>query len=342
MSEIKITDLVPQETIKQIQDLSTEMKNLLDSYTKTATELAKGVEINVKMVGDVDKLEKLLVEKSKEAAATTQKLNTVIAEQGQVIANTTPVIQRQLMEQEKVNKTQREAYTEHDKVKKLLDHFHDTYEQQARSLVKIKTELDENKKAQKDNEKALAAGRMSMEQFTARQAELIAQSRALSQEKKTLTSIMTAEEKAAQSGSGSYVQMSQQLELLKKAYKDLSEEGRNADFGKELEASIQNLDAHLKDISADMGEFQRNVGNYAIAGQQGVVSTNSVIAAMNQEAKTTQDLVDQTKILQDAKLLLNKNDADYENTLAQLNAKIEENKQKLLDVSDIMGKEADR
>lgn len=340
MSEIKITDLVPDGTIKQIQNLNTEISGLLDTYTKTATELAKGVEINVKVVGDIDKLEKLLVEKSKEAAATTQKLNSAIAEQGQVIANTTNTISRQLMEQEKVNKTQREAYTEHDKVKKLLDHFHDTYEQQARSLVKINTELAENKKAQKDNEKELSAGRMSMEKFTAKQAELIAQSRTLSQEKKTLTSIMTAEEKAAQTQEGSYVQLSQQLELLKKAYKDLSEEGRNADFGKELEASIQNLDAHLKDISADMGEFQRNVGNYAIAGQQGVVATDSVIAAMNQEAKTTQDLIDQTKILQEAKLLLNKDDANYENTLAQLNAKIEENKQKLLDVSDIMGKQA--
>lgn len=340
MSEIKITDLVPEETIKQIQSLNTEISGLLDTYTKTATELAKGVEINVKVVGDIDKLEKLLVEKSKEAAATTQKLNSAIAEQGQVIANTTNTISRQLMEQEKVNKTQREAYTEHDKVKQLLDHFHDTYEQQARSLVKINTELAENKKAQKDNEKALADGRVSMEQFTAKQAALIAQSRMLSQEKKTLTSIMTAEEKAAQAGGGSYVQMSQQLELLKKAYKDLSEEGRNAAFGKELEASIQNLDAHLKDMGADMGEFQRNVGNYAIAGQQGVVSTNSVIAAMNQEAKTTQDLVDQTKILEEAKTMLSKKDENYQSTLNALNAKIEENKRKLTDVSDILGKEA--
>lgn len=343
MSEIKITDLVPEETIKQIQNLNTEMKNLLDSYTKTATELAKGVEINVKMVGDVDKLEKLLVEKSKEAAATTQKLNGVIAEQGQVIANTTNTISRQLMEQEKVNKTQRDAYTEHDKVKKLLDHFHDTYEQQARSLVKIKTELDENKKAQKDNEKALAAGRISMEQFTARQAELIAQSRALSQEKKTLTSIMTAEEKATQAGGGSYVQMSQQLELLKKAYKDLSEEGRNSDFGKELEASIQNLDAHLKDMGADMGEFQRNVGNYAIAGQQmslviqdNVVSMESLNAIMGVHAVTIQDCIEQNKALEAAKMNLDPTDKNYASTLDSLNAKIAENSARITDVDAIM------
>ncbi|MBO5029809.1 MAG: hypothetical protein J6C59_09410 [Muribaculaceae bacterium] len=343
MSEIKITDLVPQETITKVQELNTEIKSLLSSYTKTATELAKGVEINVKMVGDVDKLEKLLVEKSKEAAATTQKLNGVIADQGQVIANTTNTISRQLMEQEKVNKTQREAYTEHDKVKKLLDHFHDTYEQQARSLVKINTELAENKKAQKDNEKELAAGRMSMERFTTKQAELIAQSRALSQEKKTLTSIMTSEEKATQAGGGSYVQMSQQLELLKKAYKDLSEEGRNSDFGKELEASIQNLDAHLKDMGADMGEFQRNVGNYAIAGQQmslviqdNVVSMESLNAIMGLHAVTIQDCIEQNKALEAAKMNLDPTDKNYASTLDSLNAKIAENSARITDVDAIM------
>lgn len=340
MSETKITDLVPQETIDKIKELNTEIQTLLNTYTTTAKELAKGVDVNVKVVGDIDKLEKLLVDKTKEATVATERLNAAISEQSQVVANTTNTISRQLMEQERVNKTQREAYTEHEKVKKLLDQYHDTYEEQAKSLVKINRELEQNKKAQKDNEKALSMGRVSMTQFTAKQAELIAQHRSLTQEKRTLTQIMTAEEKAAQSQEGSYVHMSQQLELLKKAYKDLSDEGRNSDFGKELEASIQNLDAHLKDVAADMGEFQRNVGNYAIAGQQGVVATESVIAAMNQEARTTQDLIDQTKILEEAKLMLNKEDANYQSTLDSLNAKIEENKRKLTDVSDILGREA--
>lgn len=340
MSETKITDLVPQETIDKIKELDAEIKALLTTYTNTAKELAKGLDVNVRVIGDIDKLEKLLVDKTKEAAIATERLNSVMAEQGQVVASTTNTISRQLMEQERVNKTQREAYTEHDRVKKLLDQYHDTYENQLRSLVKINNELENNKKAQKDNEKALSMGRVSMSQFTAKQADLIAQHRALTQEKRRLNQIMTAEEKANQSVEGSYVHMSQQLELLKKAYKDLSEEGRNADFGKELEVSIQNLDAHLKDVAADMGEFQRNVGNYAIAGQRGVVATDSVVAAMNQEARTTQDLIDQTKILEEAKLMLNKEDANYQSTLDSLNSKIEENKRHLTDVSDILNKDA--
>ena len=340
MSETKITDLVPQETIDKIKELNTEIQTLLTTYTTTAKELAKGVDVNVRVVGDIDKLEKLLVEKTKEATVATTRLNAAMTEQSQVVANTTNTISRQLMVQERVNKTQREAYTEHEKVKKLLDQYHDTYENQLQSLAKLTRELEQNKKAQKDNEKALSMGKVSMKQYAVRQAELIGQHRALIQEKRTLSQIMTAEEKAMQSDETSYVHMSQQLELLRKAYSSLSEEGRSFDFGKELEASIQNLDAHLKDVAADMGEFQRNVGNYAIAGQQGVVATESVIAAISQEARTMQDLADQTKILEEAKLMLNKKDADYQSTLDSINAKLEENKRKLSDVSDILGKEA--
>lgn len=340
MADIKITDLVDPDEIRKLKELDAELMTVLDTYTKVAKDLAQGLEINIKVAGDIERLEKLLVDKGKEAAEAQQNLTNVMRQQGEAIANTTNTISRQLMEQERVNKTTRAAYTEQERVKKLLDQYHDTYEGQLQSLVKINRELEQNKKAQKDNEKALSMGRVSMSQFTAKQTELIAQHRALTQEKRTLTQLMTAEEKAAQSQEGSYVQMSQQLELLKKAYKDLSDEGRNSDFGKELESAIQNLDAHLKDVAADMGEFQRNVGNYAIAGQQGVVATESVIAAMNQEARTTQDLIDQTKILEEAKLMLNKEDANYQSTLAALNAKIDENKRKLSDVSDIMQKEA--
>lgn len=262
---IKITDLVDQNEIDKLHQLDAELNKLLDTYTNVAKSIAKGLEINVSVVGDLDKLEKALVDKGKEAIAVQQQLTQVVDEKNKVIANTTNTISRQLMEQERVNKSQREAYTENDKVKQLLDKFHDTYENQAESLARITKRLEENKKAQQENEKALSTGQISMARYQARQADLIIQQRDLAQQKKSLNQLMTAEEKAAQTAEGSYAHMSQQLELLKKAYKGLGEEGRNSDYGKELEETIQNLDAHLKDMAADMGEFQRNVGNYAVA-----------------------------------------------------------------------------
>lgn len=338
MSETKITDLVPQETIDKIKELNTELQSLLGTYTSVAKDLAKGVDVPIKVVGDIDKLEKLLAEKTREAAEATERLNAVLAEQRQVIGNTTNVISRHLMEQERVNKTTRDAYTEHGRVKKLLEQFHDTYENQLQSLVKIDNELAKNKEAQKANAKALKEGKMSLEDYSNAQMQLMAESRRLRQEKSLLNQLMTAEEKANMSVEDSYAHMSQQLELLKKAYKQLSEENRASEYGQELENTIQNLDAHLKDLAADMGEFQRNVGNYAIAGQNGVVSTESLMTALNQEAITIQDLVDQNKILEEAKSRLNTADENYADTVEMINGKIAENRSKLMDVSDIMGK----
>lgn len=340
MADHKITDFVDQSAIDGLARLKAEMLSAKDTYIQVANELGKGLKVSVDGLDQLEKLTKDVADLQKQAADATQKHTTAIAELGKIVANTTNTISRQLMEQERVNKTQREAYTEQERVKRLLEQYHDTYENQIETLVKYNRQLEKNKKAQKENEKALSMGRVSGAQYAATQAELIAQHRSLTQAKRTLTQLMAAEEKAAQSQEGSYVHMSQQLELLKKAYKDLSEEGRTSDFGKELEEAIQNLDAHLKDTAADMGEFQRNVGNYAIAGRDGVVTIESLNAAIAQQAITQKDLVDQTKILEDARTMLNTGDAEYQSTLDNLNAKLEENKRRLTDVSDIMGKDA--
>ena len=262
---VKITDLVDPEAIKSIKELDNELHSILDTYTKVAKDLAQGLEVNIKVAGDIDKLEKFLTDKGKEAVNAQKQLTDVMQRQSQVIADTTNTISRQLMEQEKVNKTTRAAYTEQERVKKLLEQYHDTYENQIQSLVRINQQLEENKKQQKENEKALKNGMMSASQYAKAQADLMASSRDLTQQKRSLNSIMTAEEKANQAVEGSYAQLSQQLELLKKAYKEMGDESKASDFGKEMEEAIQNLDAHLKDMAADMGEFQRNVGNYAIA-----------------------------------------------------------------------------
>ena len=262
---VKITDLIDPNEIDKLKQLDAELANVLTRYTDVAKSLAKGLEINVSVAGDIDKLESMLIQKGKEATTVQQQLTRVVEEQNKIVANTTNTLSRHLMEQERVNKTQREAYTEHDKVKRLLDQYHDTYDGQLQRLAQLKVQLDANKKEQKELEKALSAGKITTEQYAAKQAELIGRHRELTQEKRTLNQVMTAEEKMSQMQEGSYAHMSQQLELLKKAYKDLNEESRNTDYGKELEATIQNLDAHLKDMAADMGEHQRNVGNYAIA-----------------------------------------------------------------------------
>ena len=263
---VKITDLVDQEAIDRLHELDSELAKVLDTYKKVAQDLAKGLNINVSCIGDIDKLEQILAVKGKEAAQVQQQLTSVIGEQQKVIANTTNTISRQLMEQEKVNKTQRDAYTEYERVKNLLAQVNGTYENNVKSLLRVNEAIAANKKQQDDLKKQLEYGRIGAEQYNEALLQLTIKERELKQEKSSLTTLLKNEERENQAVIGSYNQMSQQLELLKKAYKSMTQEEKQSPLGKEMESAIQNLDAHLKDLAADMGEFQRNVGNYAVAG----------------------------------------------------------------------------
>ncbi len=338
MADHKITDFVDQSAIDGLARLKTEMNEVKAVYIAVATELVRGLKVPVDGMEQLERLTRDVADLQRQAADAAQRHNTALAEQGRVVANTTNTISRQLMEQERVNKTQREAYTEYDRVKKLLEHFHDTYEGQLQSLAKIDAELSKNKEAQKANAKALKEGKMSLEDYGKAQLDLIAESRRLRQEKSMLNQIMTAEEKANLSVEDSYAHMSQQLELLKKAYKQLSEEGRTSEYGQELEQTIQNLDAHLKDMAADQGEFQRNVGNYAIACQNGVASTEDLNRVLQLNAATIDGCIEQNKSLEKAKNQLDQSDENYAETLDKINAKIEENRARIMDVSDVMEK----
>ena len=263
---VKITDLVDQEAIDRLRELDSELAKVLETYKRVAQDIAKGLNINVSCIGDIDKLEQILAVKGKEAAQVQQQLTNVIGEQQKVIANTTNTISRQLMEQEKVNKTQRDAYTETEKVKNLLAQVNGTYENNVKSLLRVNEAIAKNKKQQDDLKKQLEYGRISMDQYNEALLRLTIKERELKQEKSSLTTLLKNEERENQAVAGSYNQLSQQLELLKKAYKSMTQEEKQSPLGKEMEGAIQNLDAHLKDLAADMGEFQRNTGNYAIAG----------------------------------------------------------------------------
>lgn len=336
----KITDLVDPSAIEQLKTLDRELRNALETYLEVARSMARGLNIDVCGIADLERLEALLAEKSREAAEAQRKLSEVMAQQQTVIANTTNTIARELAARENVNRATREEYTGYDKVRQILERVNDTYSQQSARMVELKDKINANKNAQTENDKAYKDGSISLQEYNKKRVELLENERALAQEKRELNKIMTIEEKANMSLETSYANMSQRLEMLKNAYKQMAAEQRASAEGRELQAAIQELDLHMKDLGANMGEHQRSVGNYAIACQNGVVTTQSLTACIQQEAATFKDLSDQTKLIEESITMLDRKDANYQKTLDAANAKLAENKRKLSDVSDIMGKEA--
>lgn len=213
MADVKITDLVPQETIDKVKELDTEIHTLLDSYVQTAKDMAKGLTIDVKVVGDLDKIQDILVKGTREATATAEKLTVALDEQGKVIANTTNTIQRRLMEQERLNKATREEYRDGEKVKQMLEPLIESYDNKTRMMAKLELQIKANKQAQQDLEKQYKSNRISEDQYIERQSKLIAQSRDLAVQKSNLSQVMKIEEKMNQENESSYNHLSQQLEL---------------------------------------------------------------------------------------------------------------------------------
>lgn len=266
-NETLITDLVAQEALDQLAALDKAMQDTLQTYTDVGKELAKGLKIPVEMQGDLDKLKQVYETQMQRAGQATQQLTNIQRQQAQVIANTTNTISRQLQEQEKLNKAQREAFTQNQRALDVADQVLGSREDNYRMMAKYTAEMKNLKDAMKRLDQDEKNGMVTTEQAVQRRASLMAQYDKIKSASQDLAKILSVENKEANAASGSYQQLSQQLERLKQAQKQMNESEKASAAGKALEAEIQNLNARLIDLAADMGEYQRNVGNYAIAGE---------------------------------------------------------------------------
>lgn len=292
-NETLITDLVSQQALDQLRDLDTKMEGTLNQFKTCATELAKGLKIPVEVTGDLERLKELSNTVMRQAAQATQQYTQQLQQQQQVVANTSNTISRQLMEQEKLNKANREAFQQNQQALDIADRILGSREQNYRQMAKYNDELERNKEMQKEVTKMEKAGMLTTEQATQRMAALMAEYDRLKFAKQELTKTLAVETKEMNAAEGSYQQLSQKLERLKQAQKQLNEQEKAGAEGKLLEKEIQNLDARLKDLAADMGEFHRNVGNYAIA-------STSVKSELKELTNTIVELTMQYEGLTDA------------------------------------------
>ena len=279
MNETLITDLVSQQALDQLEELDRKMDGTLTQFQDCARELARGIKIPVEVTGDLERLRELANTTMQRAGQAAQQYTQRLQQQQQVIANTTNTISRQLMEQERLNKTQREAFTQQQQALDIADRILGSHEQNVRALARYKQQLEQLKAERK-------AGTITSEEYIRRELELKAA-------KQEIQRILVNEAKMNQSAAGSYQQLSLQLERLKMAQKQLNEEEKRGAEGKALEKEIQELDAHLKDLAADMGEFQRNVGNYAVAANNMKGTLRQVTEEIAQLTLQYQELSDE-------------------------------------------------
>lgn len=161
------------------------------------------------------------------------------------------------------------AITNKDEVEalgKVLDDVLGSYEDNVQLLSQYNQQLNETSTNIKLLNKAQQEqGGLSAKQ-QARYAELIKQERELKQGKSELQIVMKNQEKIMQSENGSMKQQSLILGQLRMLWRNLTDEQKAA--LPQLKTAIDGLDGSLKQADADIGNFQRNVGNYPQLLQQ--------------------------------------------------------------------------
>lgn len=124
------------------------------------------------------------------------------------------------------------------------------------AMKKILSDIRELNKSYKAGEITLTEYINQSSLLKQRHAELIAQNQQYSALIKNHSTYII-------SASGSYNEMNAAMLELQKRYKALSEADRESSIGKNLISQANSLNNKLKEIDAQFGNYQRNVGNYA-------------------------------------------------------------------------------
>ena len=322
---IKIDDLVAPEAKQQLTEFMNTMESVKSRYVKICKEMIAGVNIKVSVIGDVERLDALIKVQSRELVQASSQMQGAATKLNTALGNTTNTISRALAEQEKINRQYREAAKVTTDWKNATDAQLGTMSSNVTRLVEVEQELKSLSAQMREVEKAEKDNNITHEAAIAQLTELKKKSVELKIEKGELQKIVNNEEKANQATEGSYKQLSLELERMKMAYKDMSEEQKNSAEGQQLLTNIGELDARLKDLASDMGEFQRNVGNYAIAAQAGVKDTGALQRALETEAKSSKEAAEQNVVLRDALQRIQSAAPNAKDQIDQLTKKIEQN-----------------
>lgn len=148
-----------------------------------------------------------------------------------------------------------EAYGE------TIDRVLGSYEENTQALAEYNLEIKRNKEVIEEINKLAQKGVPLTEEQVEVYKRLTAENMRLANAKAKTLQILKSEEKIALATAGSMEEQSLVLGKLREAWRAMSDEQKKSNQG--MLETIQQLDEALKESDAEIGNFQRNVGNYA-------------------------------------------------------------------------------
>lgn len=297
-AEFKITDAIDPNIVKKLNEIRINIQTTSSEYANFTKQLSDGINFKpgnlreyqskvdsynatiTKLYASQNRLSelqasqlKLLTDISRKIELLTKPLNTLADKITEVKVNlrgASEDLKNVSQDAETASVSFQEASKKISMTAAGFDSIRQTVKAFDTQASELNSRLSDNKEiisalrtSLKELSKEYKKGAISEEEYKSKRDATVSQLRTLTEQNKQYLAILRNHTQVAIATTGSYNEMKASMLQLEKEYYNLSQAAREGAKGMDILNNIGKLNQRLKDIDAQMGNYQRNVGNYA-------------------------------------------------------------------------------
>lgn len=297
-AEFKITDAIDPNIVKKLNEIRINIQTTSSEYANFTKQLSDGINFKpgnlreyqskvdsynatiTKLYASQNRLSelqasqlKLLTDISRKIELLTKPLNTLADKITEVKVNlrgASEDLKNVSQDAETASVSFQEASKKISMTAADFDSIRQTVKAFDAQASELNSRLSDNKEtisalrtSLRELSKEYKKGAISEEEYKSKRDATVSQLRTLTEQNKQYLAILRNHTQVAIATTGSYNEMKASMLQLQKEYYNLSQAAREGAKGMDILNNIGKLNQQLKDIDAQMGNYQRNVGNYA-------------------------------------------------------------------------------
>lgn len=297
-AEFKITDAIDPNIVKKLNEIRINIQTTSSEYANFTKQLSDGINFKpgnlreyqskvdsynatiTKLYASQNRLSelqdsqlKLLTDISRKIELLTKPLNTLADKITEVKVNlrgASEDLKNVSQDAENASVSFQEASKKISMTAADFDSIRQTVKAFDTQASELNSRLSDNKEtisalrtSLRELSKEYKKGAISEEEYKSKRDATVSQLRMLTEQNKQYSAILRNHTQVAIATAGSYNEMKASMLQLEKEYYNLSQAAREGAKGMDILNNIGKLNQQLKDIDAQMGNYQRNVGNYA-------------------------------------------------------------------------------
>lgn len=297
-AEFKITDAIDPNIVKKLNEIRINIQTTSSEYANFTKQLSEGINFKpgnlkeyqskvdsynatiTKLYASQNRLSelqtsqlKLLTDISRKIELLTKPLNTLADKITEVKINlrgASEDLKNVSQDAETASVSFQEASKKISMTAADFDSIRQTVKAFDAQASELNNRLSDNKEtisalrtSLRELSKEYKTGSISEEEYKSKRDATVSQLRTLTEQNKQYSAILRNHTQVAIATTGSYNEMKASMLQLEKEYYNLSQAAREGAKGMDILNNIGKLNQQLKDIDAQMGNYQRNVGNYA-------------------------------------------------------------------------------